>query len=89
VAFLTGPNVPLSSAMSQLARSAQAEPFGPWEGTGGPTDPIQAALCQLAGLMTRFMGIIESLIRMRENQPEQKDDFMQGWGEPGGDIEER
>lgn len=84
MAFLTGPNVPLSVAMAQLARSNRAEPFGPFEGTGGPTGAVEAALCQLAGLMSRFMGIIETLIA--KPQPEPEDDFMRGWGKD--DLEE-
>lgn len=87
MAFLTGPSVPLSVAMSQLARSNRAEPFGAFEGVApGPSNPIEAALCQLAGLMNRFMSIIETLVARQPEQPE--DDFMRGWGEPGGDIEE-
>lgn len=85
MAFLPGPNVPLSVAMAQLSRSYRAEPFGPMEGMDGSQSPLEAALRQLCGLMNRFMGIIESMVQ----QPaQQEDDFMRGWGEPGGDIEE-
>lgn len=88
MAFLAGPSVPLSSALSQLARSNRAEPFGAFEGMGPSTsDPIAAALCQLAGLMNRFMTIIETLQAQRHAEPDE-DDFMRGWGEPGGDIED-
>lgn len=86
MAFLTGPNVPLSVAMSQLARTNRDEPFGAFESMAGPSSPVEAALCQLAGLISRFMGIVESLVAAPPTPPE--DDFMQGWGEPGGDIEE-
>lgn len=86
MAFLTGPSVPLSVAMSQLSRSQRAEPFGVWEGMDpAPSTPLQAALCQLVGLMHKFMGIIVSL--QHAEKPEPEDDFMRGWGEPGGDIE--
>lgn len=87
MAFLAGPSVPLSSAMAQLVRSNRAEPFGPYEGMGPVSEtPLQAALCQLLGLMNRVMGIIETLAQRPE--PEYEDDFMRGWGEPGGDIED-
>lgn len=83
MAFLVGPAAPLSSAMAQMARSANAEPFGLQE--GGRGGAVEAALAQLAGLMHRFMGILETLIA--NPPPDEEDDFMKGWGEPGGDIE--
>lgn len=84
MAFLTGPNVPLSIAMAQMVRSNRAEPYGLHEDEHGSA--VEAALCQLAGLMHRFLGILEILAA--KPKPVEKDDFMRGWGEPGGDIEE-
>lgn len=86
MAFLTGPHVSLSTAMSQLARSHRADPFGAFEAVGPQRSAVENALMQLCGLMNRFMGIMESMLA----QPafhEDDDDFMRGWGEPGGDIE--
>jgi hypothetical protein len=83
VAFLAGPAVPLESALQQMARSQRAEPFG--LELSSTLSPVESALAQLAGLMHRFMGILESLIQNQD--PPMEDDFMKGWGEPGGDIE--
>lgn len=85
MAFLTGPNAPLSAAMAQLSRSNRAEPFGPFDAVGPSRSAVESALMQLCGLMNRFMGIIESMMA-RPVEPDE-DDFMRGWGEPGGDIE--
>lgn len=85
MAFLTGPNASLSVAMSQLSRGVRDEPFGAFEAAGPTRSAVEAALVQLCGLMNRFMGIIESLVA--RPLPEPEDDFMHGWGEPGGDIE--
>lgn len=84
MAFLAGPAVPLNSALSQLARSAQAEPFG-LETSPTGMSPVQMALMQLASLLHRFMGILETIAA--QPPPPTEDDFMRGWGEPGGDIE--
>lgn len=86
MAFLTGPNTPLSLAMSQLSRSNRDEPFGAFEGIGPARSPMENALMQLCGLMNRFMGIMEMMMA-QPMRHEDDDDFMRGWGEPGGDIE--
>jgi len=77
--YLTGSHVPMSAAMAQLARSHRDEPFGPYEGVESSRGMVETALRQLVGLMNRFMGIIEMLAKKPE--PEEKDDFMKGWGE--------
>ena len=78
MAFLAGPASPLSSALTQLTRSAGAEPFGLDVHPVGLT-PIQQALAQLAQLLHRFMGLVELSLRQEPPEPP-PDDFMQGWG---------
>ena len=89
--FLTGPNVPTIVAMAQLARGHRNEPFGPFEGMRkrgmkGSTSAVEAALMQLAGLMSRFMGIIEILAKKPKKREldDDEDDFMNGWGNGWG-----
>lgn len=89
MAFLAGPAVPFQTALVQLTRSQRAEPFGVWEGMGRGSlslSPADAAIIEIVKLLNRLMGIIELKLTGPRQPPE--DDFMRGWGEPGGSIED-
>lgn len=87
MAFLTGPHAPIQSALVQLSRSERDEPFGVFEGVmGGGLTPIECAILQLVGTMNRLMGLIETVVKPKPII-EYEDDFMRGWGEPGGPME--
>ena len=78
--FLTGPNVPMSNALSQLSRGNRTEPFGEYEGMSHyKRSAVEEALAQLAGLMSRFLGILETMVKQPD--PNEEDDFMKGWGD--------
>jgi len=86
MAILAGPAAPLQSALVQLSRSSRWEPFGLDEGVSNTTrTAVEAAIVQLVSTMNRLVGVLEFLVH--PPQPEPEDDFMRGWGEPGGDIE--
>lgn len=86
MAILTGPAAPTEIALVQLARSQRQEPFGLEVSVGpGTYNPVEVAIMQLVKLMNRLMGLVESMAQPRPLPVE--DDFMKGWGEPGGPME--
>lgn len=84
MAILSGPAAPLQSALVQLSRSARMEPFG-LQHNGSTRGAVEEAICQLIATMNRLVGVLEYLT-MKHPEPDE-DDFMRGWGEPGGAME--
>lgn len=72
----------MDAVVSAMVRSRQMEPFG-LEVQGIPTDPRLAVIRELISLMERLVKCLENF----DAKPARKDDFMKGWGEPGGDLE--
>jgi hypothetical protein len=76
MAILAGPGVTDLVIASSLQ---SATPVGPLNEVG---DPIELAIIQLL----KSMGQLTSLLMLIQHR-RRKDDFMRGWGEPGGEME--
>lgn len=77
--ILSGPGAGVSAVVSAMARTHRAQPFG--DGSG---DPRLDTIREIVRLLNRLMLILEG---MQPHMEPDADDFMRGWGEPGGDIE--
>lgn len=85
MAVLSGPHAGLSGLVQSMVRSHRMEPFG----DAAPStreETIAVTIREIVRLINRLMAIVEGLQRTEHPEPDE-DDFMRGWGEPGGDIE--
>jgi hypothetical protein len=79
------PTLDSAAAMSQIARSQMTDPFGLQETVSPyPRSAVESALAQLAGLMSRFLGVLERMVATPE--PPEEDDFGRGWGDDLGEF---
>lgn len=81
--ILAGPQAGLGAAINAMARSYTAEPF---------SDSHHATHSAKAAAVDRILALLEKLVSILEklDQPmkhEMPDDFMKGWGEPGGEMD--
>lgn len=82
MAILAGPSSPMSSVVSAMVRSQRMDPFG--DGSTVVEDPRAAVLRQIIVLLDRLTKMLDYM--SRPGPRPQVDDFMRGWGEPGGSL---
>ena len=73
----------MSSVVAAITRDHRANPFGD-TAPSNHNETVAATICEIVRILNRLMGILEGL---QKHQEPDADDFMRGWGEPGGDIE--
>lgn len=93
--ILAGPSAPLNGVVTSMLRTGMSDPFeglgtgqlgagGLGTGVGPVTDPKLAIMAQIVRVLMKLTAALESM-HYRPAPPE--DDFMKGWGEPGGDLD--
>lgn len=85
MAILTGQGAGLSALVQSMVRNHHAEPFGD-AAPSSREETVAVAIREIVRLINRLLAIVEGLQRAGHPEPDE-DDFMRGWGEPGGDIE--
>lgn len=87
--ILAGPSAPLNGVVTSMLRTGMSDPFeglggGDGLGLGPVTDPKLAIIAQIVRVLMKLTSALESM-NYRPAPPE--DDFMKGWGEPGGELD--
>lgn len=83
MAILSGPATPTDAVVRAMMRSQRADPFG--QLAEMRVDPRLAAIQSIVKLIERLCDMLKSMSRSYR-EPD-RDDFMKGWGEPGGDLD--
>ena len=84
MAWLVGAHAPISAVVTALTHNHRADPFGD-NAPSNRDDTVATTIREIVRLLNRLMAILEGV--QQSARPEPPDDFMRGWGEPGGDIE--